>query len=775
MKLEAGGVRKATLSVALLAVILLLSYRGIQPPAPRQADAPETQFSAARAFNALKRLVGDDLPHPVGSPADAMVRDRVIGELRKLGYEPEVQTAFACGPFGACATVNNIVARLEVANPAPASANDASVLLAAHYDSVPAGPGVSDDGVGVAALIEVARALKSLPPLKHPVIILVGDGEEAGLLGARAFADSHPWARSVRAAVNLDARGTSGPSLMFETGSANQWAIRLFASGAVHPATSSIGYTVYKRLPNDTDFSVFKAAGYQGLNFAFIDDVAHYHTPLDNIANANTASLQHQGENALSAIVALANAELSNIPEREAVYFDFFQTAIIWFSARWAAPLALLVLLVLLAQIAWLFRAGRLVPRELVWGLSLWVAIVVTTTILALLLLGSMRLAGAISVDWVAHPFALESAFWFLAMGVVFTLGILLGHRAGFWGFWAGVWIWWGTLAALSAWLANGVSYVFLLPAGVAAIFGVPMIFVRNIRLDVEITIAAAIFPVAAAGIVSFTPLLLLYQGMGNRALPFIAALVAVTLTPLLPLCPGIAGARGAHGTLFAWIPIAAFLAMAFVGVLVPQFSAKAPERVNIQYWKDADTGAAQWIVQPASGRLPEPIAVAAIFKREDKGPFPWDRGPAYFTPAPHLTASEPSFTILESSLDGNVRRYRALLRSERGAPEALILFPPKSGVENVSMQGQPIVRNGSKRLAAFGDWNVYRCLGVPSEGVEMGFTLPSGKPLQLYVVDASYGLPPEGQFLLNSRPLTAVPSQDGDVTLISRGVQLIP
>src|SRR5215469_15271705 len=287
VKLEAGGVRKATLSVALLAVILLLSFRGIQPPAPRQGDAPETQFSAARAFNALKRLVGDDLPHPVGSPADAMVRDRVIGELRKLGYEPEVQTAFACGAFGACATVNNIAARLEAANPAPASANDASVLLTAHYDSVPAGPGVSDDGVGVAGVIEVARALKSMPPPKHPIIILVDDGEEAGLLGARAFADSHPWARSVRAAVNLDARGTSGPSLMFETGSANQWAIRLFASRAVHPATSSIGYTVYKRLPNDTDFSVFKAAGYQGLNFAFIDDVAHYHTPLDNIANAN--------------------------------------------------------------------------------------------------------------------------------------------------------------------------------------------------------------------------------------------------------------------------------------------------------------------------------------------------------------------------------------------------------------------------------------------------------------------------------------------------------
>ena len=135
-------------------------------------------------------------------------------------------------------------------------------------------------------------------------------------------------------------------------------------------------------------------------------------------------------------------------------------------------------------------------------------------------------------------------------------------------------------------------------------------------------------------------------------------------LTPLLPLCPGIANARGMRGTLFSWIPLSAFAVGAFLAVIVPQFSVKAPERVNFQYWQDADTGAAQWIVQPASGRLPEPIAVAAAFKRADKGPFPWDRGPAYFTPAPRLTASEPSFTILESSLDAHLRKYRALLRS---------------------------------------------------------------------------------------------------------------
>ena len=290
----------------VLAAILALSLEGLEPPAPKLVNAPADQFSAARALDTLHSILGKDQPHPVGTPADDAVRDRIVAELTKLGYQPQIQTAFACGDFGTCATVNNVLARLDGTDTASSDA----VLLAAHYDSVPAGPGDSDDGVGVAAVIEIARALKSMPAPRHSVIFLLDEGEEAGLLGARAFVDAHPWAKDVRAAVNLDARGTSGPSVMFETGGANDWAVRLYAQHAARPAASSIFYTVYKALPNDTDFTVFKAAGYEGLNFAFIGDEWHYHTPLDNSANVTPASLQHQGENALPAVVAFANADL---------------------------------------------------------------------------------------------------------------------------------------------------------------------------------------------------------------------------------------------------------------------------------------------------------------------------------------------------------------------------------------------------------------------------------------------------------------------------------
>ena len=53
--------------------------------------------------------------------------------------------------------------------------------------------------------------------------------------------------------------------------------------------SNSLYYFIYKLLPNDTDFTVFKAAGYEGLNFALIGDVERYHTPQDDFAHLDLA------------------------------------------------------------------------------------------------------------------------------------------------------------------------------------------------------------------------------------------------------------------------------------------------------------------------------------------------------------------------------------------------------------------------------------------------------------------------------------------------------
>ena len=159
--------------------------------------------------------------------------------------------------MGTTSPPQNILARIKGQGPSGKKA----LMLCAHYDSVDEGPGRSDNAAGVAVVLETLRALKAGPPLERDVIVLFTDGEESGLLGARLFVNEHPWAREIGLALNFDARGNSGPSIMFETSDANGWLISQYAEAVQQPLATSLSMDVYKIMPNDSDMTVFKNGG----------------------------------------------------------------------------------------------------------------------------------------------------------------------------------------------------------------------------------------------------------------------------------------------------------------------------------------------------------------------------------------------------------------------------------------------------------------------------------------------------------------------------------
>jgi hypothetical protein len=333
--------------------------------------------------------------------------------------------------------------------------------------------------------------------------------------------------------------------------------------------------------------------------------------------------------------------------------------------------------------------------------------------------------------------------------------------------------VWWSLLSVLAAWLAPGVSYLFLLPVGTAALAGLLAFFgsVGESRGSLLVVLP----PLAVAALVGFPVPLLLYPGLGNTSLVPIAVVLAGISTAAVPLSIDLRNDSGLRGFAFVATPIVAVAAAVFLAIVAPAYSAKAPERLNIEYWEDADASQSQWIIQPESGRLPEAIRVAAVFRRLDQGAFPWDGRPSFAAEAQYLDLRPPTFTVLESLPAGARRAYRTLLRSERGAPYAAVLFPADAGVTSVRMEDQPLTAGIPRDRRFLNGWSAYAWAAMPPAGIEIGFSLPAGKPVEVYVADKSYSLPNEGKFLINSRPLTATPSQDGDVTIVTRRVQLIP
>jgi hypothetical protein len=702
-------------------------------------------------------LVGDGSPHPTGSAANAAVRDRVIARLRQDGYTPVVERGFACyaKEIGTCAWVENVVARLE------GTASTGTVLLMAHYDSVPAGPGAGDDLSGTAAVLEIAGLLKKGPPPRNTVLFQLNDGEEAQLLGAQWFVQHSPNAAEVKAVINLEARGSSGPSLLFETLGDNTWTLPAYAAGAPHPVTSSVFSTIYELLPNDTDLSVFKRmpSPVASLNFAFIGDPTHYHSAADTLENVSPASLQHHGDNALAAVRGLAQADLARPPHGRRAFFDVLGAFVVSWPLGLSLWLALLALALVAAAAALAVRRGAVTAGGVAWGFLAFLAILLLTAVVAH---AFGFLIGRVPAVWVAQPFPLVAAFWLLPLAVAGFLAPLLGRRAGAAGLWAGAWLGWSLLGLLLVTVvpAPGASYLFVVPALVAGIAG--------LGLGPRST-AAVLLTLAVAAVLWFPILLPLYDGLGGGALVPSAMLLAIFFTAVAPLF--LTAPVGLRRALPAIALLASLISLG-IGVTAEPVSKESPRWQNILLHQDGDTGRTRWIV--LSRRLPESYRKAAAFTREPELLYPWSPPRARFpvAPAPPLGAPAPQLTVLADTATAGRRHVRLRLTSPRGATAANLILPEEAQLQSIRIEGVEVPYPKGKPAAFLGRYEV-AVLTLPKEGVEMDLVLGNPRPLDGYIFDRSLGLPPAGDALRRARPATAVTFQEGDTTVVSRKVRI--
>lgn len=737
------SVRPAVAVLALAAVASLAIWRSA-PPRPRGADAPLAEFSAARAEEVLRRLVGEEVPRPLGSAEHQRFRERLTTELSRLALAPTLEQGVACSPSGSCAQLTNILAELPGTQPGPA------VLLVAHYDSVAAGPGVSDNAAGVACALEVARALQS-SPRRNPVLLLYDDGEEVGLLGAELFMASER-ARSIGAVVNLEARGTSGASFLFETSRDNSWLVRRAARRMPRPVTSSVFSFVYDRLPNDTDLTVFKRAGLPGLNLAFIGSAARYHTPQDSLANLSRASLQHHGDNALALVRALAGEDLTAAPAGAAVFFDLAGLAVLWWPRGLTPVLALIGLV--LVRVAVMRRGGRLLPgvRAFLPFLAPLLGLLAGALVWQIL-----RLAGAFPVGVLADP--LPAILAASAAAVAATL-LVLTVESRWTGSPAEVWerIWTSSalLGLVLAVTVPELSFLLVVPTLAAGIS----------RLVLPEPISAWV-PFVFLGLLVLPLALRMPEALGPVGLPLVAVGLGLTLTSL-PLLAA-PGATRRPVALLAGLCLAASVA----AVLAPATTARDPEHGSMVAAEGEGDAGASLVIRPESGRLPESVAQAAPFEWRSSV-LPWARPiPAFVAPLPPLGLAYPTLELLAEEAGPNwERRLTLRLSSLRGAPEIGLAFAGAVPAGSIRVQGQRLAPPYLRGRSSDNGISLVSFEAAPPEGVVVELTL-SAVRLDAFVLDRGPGLPASAQAIAASRPADLSPAQGGDATVLYRKVTL--
>ena len=595
-----------TLGLLLLVAWFSSSFRTIPSPVP--ASAPDSVFSSGRAMSHLVRIASE--AHPPGSPAHADVREYLLAQLRALGHEPAVQTTTSA-PAGEdstrVATIRNILARIPGSRP-----GGRAVLVTAHYDSREIALGAADDASGVVTILESVRALGAGPPLRNDLIVLITDAEELGLLGAKAFVAEHPWMNDVALVVAIEMRGGGGPSMMFETGAGNGWVIDALRRANPHPSANSVAFEIYRHMPNDTDFTPFKEAGRQGLNFAAVARAHVYHQVYDSPDNLEEGTLQHHGSQVLAMLREFGNADLSEVNAPDQSYLSLPVVGLLTYGTLWIWVLGIAaVVLWGVALVVMRFGGGR------IGGFAAGFAASVVQ-------LGGVAVAAHFLFVWRrgAHPEfgalyagAFHSEGWYVLAiaSVAFALAT-------------------ASLGLLRRWFSTGDLAVgaLLVPVGLAALTTIafPMAAV-NFQLP---ALAGCIAALAVTGLApDARPGLLRWSGVVLAAVPVLAVLtplaegvwlamglglaraVAVLIgLVLLQIIPILDILREPNGW---WAPVAGLvLAGVFlaVGMSTANPSPDRPAPSTLVYLQDRETGSAYWGTDPARNDSDPGVAWAA-------------------------------------------------------------------------------------------------------------------------------------------------------------------
>ena len=728
------------LILALTALLVAFALKGvlIAPPAPPRAVLAG-DFDTQRAIGRLVRILGDERPHPVDSAANDAVRERLMTEFRAVGLDPQVREAMECNITPKSRAIGCAMTRNIIASTGPTTGR--RLLLNAHYDSTPTGPGASDDGVGVATLIEVAANLRATPPAR-PVTFLLNEGEEFGLNGARAFVAHDPLAAQVDSLINVDTRGVGGPAIMFETNAPNGPALADYARAARRPYANSVSTDFATLIPNTTDVTVFKERGWKTLSYSIIGNETRYHSPGDSIAALDRASLYHVGSEILAATKVVAGHEGVRSGGRR-TFTDVAGRGFVSLPLFVAAGLLGTILLGT-AFVAYRRKAlGR--PLAMVAGAAVG-AMIATAIIVAII--GLARPGDY----WRAHPLVAYLAVYATLLGIEAALLVSLARTID------------RARLRIAGWLLIslfGAALSLVLPGATIFFLASPLIALVAMLVERRsATLATALLWLAAViQLLLFAELLALIEMLlVDGPLSAVAPLAAMAALPvLIEILPA---GRSRTSLLVLGLTAAGLWTGAMT---MERTSAERPGALTLSYVRDEISGQSLWAM--ANKRAPLPGAVKRLGHWRD-AEMAFNGRHRWITEAPLLDIPRPAVRLVSSVIAGNGRVVRMAI--DRGGTDSVALrFDKAVPVRAMGLAGKPRPIPGDAKPGP----SSIACSGRACDGLVIEVRLAGRARVKARLIGTRFGIPPEAKTLIGSRPPHTQPQYAPDNSVRIRGL----
>ncbi|KAJ3066482.1 hypothetical protein HDU98_010190 [Podochytrium sp. JEL0797] len=335
------------LLIAAIVGLTVFGFRATRPAVPA-LDFPTAMatndFPGLDAYSQLQNIA--QIPHPMYSAENIRIYNFLVATVNAYRSNSSVPMSVIELGGGSQFSANNAIQQLMVFFPGTTSS---TVLVSAHFDSVPASPGASDDGAAITVMLQIARimSMASVTP-RNSLLLFFNNGEEMGLQGSSFLLQSAKYASYIsntKVFVNLEGGGAGGKPILFRTTTA---ALAQAWANLPYPHMNSFGGDILGALGSFTDYQNYYAAGIPGFDVAYYENRRFYHTSQDTLDNISPTDVQYMGNNVLALTRTLLNATWIDDLEIEAAKVAFFD----YFGGYWPVVISFEFRMTLLAVLA---------------------------------------------------------------------------------------------------------------------------------------------------------------------------------------------------------------------------------------------------------------------------------------------------------------------------------------------------------------------------------------------------------------------------------------